>query len=343
MALQYFNSSDYVCQSGAKFDILKFVLAIFVVGIHTIPVPYIPFMGFFMMSSYFFFRKQSRLSSDNDRKAALWKYDKRIVLLYLFWIIVLSPYIIYSIDLYPINSYNTLKLFKSIFLSGFFGGAWFLISTILSVSLVWVLSKFISNHLLLGIGIVAYLICCLTSNYISLIDDNAISEYIYKTYSFVLGKPCTSFLVALLFVVLGKILAEKKYLIPNKYLLIAIATSITFLFVEYFIIINNSLNISPVDYSDDCYLSLVPLCLSVFMYIGQNPFIIRQGTAMMRKSSTIIYCCHLSLIGVLCDYFHLFEYGSFLFISVVCITVLFSYIICYLEKKHCLSWLKYAH
>ncbi len=38
--IQTFASSDYISVDGKRFDVLKFILAIFVVGIHTLPIDF---------------------------------------------------------------------------------------------------------------------------------------------------------------------------------------------------------------------------------------------------------------------------------------------------------------
>lgn len=343
-------SPDYTSLSGKRFDVLKFVLAIFVVGIHAMPVTYflrpifrsaVPL--FFMMSSYFFFLKQSKLLSIREKEKALRDYIKRVFVLYLFWTILLLPLIVYTKQWYIFNIETVLKIIKSFFISGTFSASWFLTSSIISVSFVWVLSKRFNNRSLLWIGILAYFICCLTSNYFSLYENLPYSVSIYKSYSFVLGKPCNSFLSAILFVVLGKILAEEKFLVSNRVLLFVFVLSLFLLFVEARIIASYGLNHSKVDYSDDCFFSLLPLCLSSFMLLGQNAFTIQFNTKWLRNASTIIYCSHYTLISVLTSFVCLFSRGFVLFVVASFLSAILSLIIIIFEKKRRFRWLSYSH
>ena len=96
-----------MAENGNKFDILKLVLAIFIVGIHSTragmilrPVFRLAVPLFFIISSYLFFLKQCTLSSWIERYKGLKKYAKRILLLYLFWFLLLFPFTIYYREWY---------------------------------------------------------------------------------------------------------------------------------------------------------------------------------------------------------------------------------------------------
>lgn len=342
-------STDYICQSGGRFDVLKFVLAFLVVGIHAMPITFslrplfrVAVPLFFMMSSYFFFLKQSHIQSYKDRKDALWNYIMRIIKLYIFWTVLLLPYIIYSRKWYIGDLETVLKIIKSVFISGTFSASWFLTSSIISVSLIWFLSKSFNNRTLLWIGIVAYVICCLTSNYFSLYESFPSSVPIYKSFSYVFGKPCNSFLCAILFVVVGKILAENRCFVPNKGLSIILILSLLLLFVEEYVVSYFSLNLSNVDYSDDCFIMLIPLCICSFMLLGQNPIKVPLDCRLLRNSSTIIYCVHFTLISIMREFLS-FSVGASLFVVASIVSFLLSIVLLTLEKTHRIGWLTYSH
>lgn len=77
-------SNNYCKIDGKRLDVLKIVLAVFIVAIHTTPVNFqlrpllrlaVPL--FFIITSYLFFSKQSRLSSDEDKTIAFKKFVRR--------------------------------------------------------------------------------------------------------------------------------------------------------------------------------------------------------------------------------------------------------------------------
>lgn len=86
---------NYKNGDGSVFDILKYMLSVMVVCIHVNKLPdwYNPILRiavplFFMMTSYFFFKKQ-RYSLDGDRQKNLLQFIKRNILLFLFWTVLL--------------------------------------------------------------------------------------------------------------------------------------------------------------------------------------------------------------------------------------------------------------
>ena len=336
------NSSEYIIPNGRKFDILKLLLAFFVVAIHTTPVTdylrplyRIAVPLFFLMSSYFFFLKLSVISSPKEQKKALKHFSVRIIKLYLFWTIALLPWIIYQKKWYVLTFETIFKIVKSVFISGTFGGAWYLTATIISIFLIWCLSQKISNKKLLFVGFISYSICCLTSNYISLFTSSPLFVAFYKGYSFLFGTPSNSFLAPLFFVVIGKILAENKLVFTNKVLYICFFLSAIFLFAESFVVTSNKLNFNSIHFADDCYFCLIPFCVTLFMIIGQKQVYVNFETKFLRQYSTIIYCSHITVKDavVFC--------GDFCTTSLMCICLCFM--ITQLEKFQRFRWLKYSH
>lgn len=79
------KSNDYIKCDGKRFDVLKIVLAIFIVAIHTTPVTIsvrpilrlaVPI--FFILSSYLFFSKQSHIESSEEKAYALKKFIRTL-------------------------------------------------------------------------------------------------------------------------------------------------------------------------------------------------------------------------------------------------------------------------
>lgn len=100
-------------------DLLKFIMSIMVVAIHTrlfedVTFPWlrIAVPVFFMISSYFFFAK-IRNTETVAQKSALLNFTKRNLQLYLFYFVLLLP----------ITLYHKLQLFKTIFFT-YFGRAY---------------------------------------------------------------------------------------------------------------------------------------------------------------------------------------------------------------------------
>ena len=96
------------------FDLLKFICALFVVSIHVDPFSSLPspldvrlhtiFVDkiaiyavpiFFVISSFFFFKKVLSLNNIKEKNKALLKYIKRNMQFYLFWLIATLPITLY--------------------------------------------------------------------------------------------------------------------------------------------------------------------------------------------------------------------------------------------------------
>lgn len=290
--------SNYYCsQDGRRFDILKIVLAIFVVAIHTTtmdfflrPILRIAVPIFFIMTSYFFFLNQKKMNSYQEKKKALIKFSKRYLLLYLFWFIVLLPITVICRKWYVNFGFETLiNVIKCFLFSSTFRASWFLTASLINIVFVWWASRKISDIWLIVLGLLFYFPCCLFSNYNNIVEnENVIESYI--KYASCFSTPYNSFPVALLFIMFGKILAEKSILFSNRKIIFYLIMSIISLYIEFYIIQYNRLFLF-----DDCYLSLVPSSLLIFMLIGQNHITISFPTREIRKCSTIIYCCHASI------------------------------------------------
>ncbi len=162
-------------------------------------------------------------------------------------------------------------------------------------------------------------------------------------YTAVFKTPYNSFPVALLFIVYGKILAEKSVSIPRPLLSILIISSLFLLYVEYYLIWHFSI----VEY-DDCFIFLIPLSLFCFMYIGQSKWTLNMDTKKMRAASTVIYCCHASyspIVNFILEQCKIEPQVLYilLFLITLLLSVLTFVVIDKLEQKPHFGILKYAH
>ena len=138
---------------GNSYDLLKFIMALLIVAIHTNafygpwfctwvqPVVYIAVPVFFVLSSMFFFIKVRKKIS--QRFSILKQYIKRICTLYCFWFIMNIPFIQndhhYFID--AVGG-DFVRLILDILLRYTFSGSWFFSSLALAVVIYTVFLKF---------------------------------------------------------------------------------------------------------------------------------------------------------------------------------------------------------
>lgn len=345
------NFDNYiVIDGGQKFDVLKIVLAVMVVMIHTKPLPnvFMPLLRcavplFFIMSSYFFFLKQQGQTKENQY-SYLNNYILRILKLYLFWFVVLLPFTIMIRKWYtmPISEFIPY-FFLHLFFGNTFKASWYLMATILGLGFVFYLSKLLNDRVLIIVGFCFYLIACLSSNYYGFIDHITWLSSAYHSLTSLVNTPHNSFFVAVLWVVIGKIIATRHIFSCNKTLIFLLIMSFILLYVEYVV-----LNKLAIVKTNDCYLMLIPTCFFLFVFIGRNKFIIPSwiNTIKCRKLSTIIYCSHLTLaavISALMSFAHISRNGVLLFFATLLFCVMIGLFILFFEDKHKLSILKYSH
>lgn len=185
-------------------DVCKFIASFLVVALHTKPfaenaeIDYyftcfcriaVPFI--FITTSFFFFNKE---------KPDIKRYTKRLSILYILWFIIELPFVynrffvIYD-KVLPLQIINFIRSF--IFNNTWFA-SWFIMACIISVNMVFYLSKKLKNYQLLFVGVVAYLFSLSCSGYYGVVDSllpNNLHRY-HAIVSFVL-MPANSFIVAL--------------------------------------------------------------------------------------------------------------------------------------------------
>ena len=288
----------------AKFDLIKFILSIFVLAIHSSLYPKIlyPWLRiavplFFIISSYFLFKKLSD-SSKSEHRIILKKFIVRNFKLYFSWFIILMPVTLYIRQQLFIHNgvlENISNIIKSIFFGSTFIASWFIMATIIGVLIIYLLSIWLKNdYIVLCISAVAFCLVTLQSSYTSLIDNTLVSVVINKYIDLFGGLVC-SFPASLFWIFIGKMFAENKIKLNSIYVLFfLIVCSSVFLFVEWrtVIYLNGT-------YANDSYFMLAPLCVFIFLGLERiRPIDWRQST-YFRRLSTVIYVSHGSIVIII--------------------------------------------
>lgn len=330
-------------KNNSNFDILKFVLAIMVVCIHsTKAIILFPWLRlavplFFITSSYFFFNKLKNTSKKN-KKDVLIKYVKRNLIYYLFWFIALLP-ITLIIKKWFINGkivWSVLSIISNFIFGSTFRASWFISALIIAVILIYFLDKKFSNKTILLISFAFWLIAYIDSSYGFLLSEDNIL-HLYDR----LGHWYLSFPVALLWVSIGKCFAEKEFITNKKINIILIIIFAILLYVEWLLIYKYS-----GEPFNDVYLFLIPLCTVIFNFIKNLKCLNLSFAVILRNMSAIIYPFHKSLIYCIKRVFNHFDivyanYQIVILTLVICFIV--SFVIIKLSRKKYFSFLKYAY
>ena len=277
-------------------DVMKFVMAIVVVAIHTRPEmsfssPFVirlfesvysiavPF--FFMASGFLLFRKIS-LPLNEDGELRIKSYLKRMCRLYLVWTIIYLPLTIYGfyIDgLSPIKAVavfirNTLLVGEN-FMSW---PLWYLLALIVAVSIIYILLKLkVSKTWIVIIGILMAFI----GVGLDYCHANELLNPIVDLYFKVFLKTRNGFFVGLMYVALG-LLCAKLDEIP--------------FYTWVFIFI---LGIVGVFYNCPLSNALVTFALFIITTYLRGRWINLNASLAMRTMSTIVYFTHMVFMAVI--------------------------------------------
>ena len=116
------------------------------------------------------------------------------------------------------------RLIKALLFASTFPASWFIQASIIAVTVVFFASKKIKNRYLLVISILIYCFAVLKSSYWSTVKDITIIHEMYKGYTFIFSSPVFNASSAFVWIVIGKLFAEKKIQI-NRALIFAYAQS----------------------------------------------------------------------------------------------------------------------
>ena len=332
------------------FDITKFLLSMFVVAIH---IPLLPNLInpvirtavplFFMMSSYFFWRKVLTLRYDRQPEV-LGRFLKRNLRLYGFWFVALLP-ITLKVRGYFSGSIlsGLLRLVQDLLFYSTFRASWYIMALCIGMVIIFYVSRKISDGVLLVVSGLIHLIMCLFSNYYGLIEGCGPIVAAEEAYKAVFVTVCNSFPVSFLWILLGKRFAEGKIGLSRGCSILITALSFVVVCVEHVLVLRYDLRAAATDY----YVFLVPLCIGLFSLI-QHAEVRCKCAPVLRKMSTIMYVLHSSAIvitSLVCR--RLLGLGGvgadlleFLMVILLCIAA--SVVFLKLEDKRGFHWLRWA-
>lgn len=325
------NSKDVNAEKmNGTIDIVKYLMAILVIGIHTEPFGFnfwldkgfgiitrlcVPF--FFIASSYFFFRKE---------KAAK-EFIGRIVLLYIVWSIIYLPF--------DINELREVSLFQllDIFLwSGNDHGLWFLCATIIGFLITYGLLKIMKPRYVLIVALVMLIIGTAKSTY---------STAFYEVFGILLPDNLGSrngLFYGFPYIALGMVIAKSKNQGKTdsiKKLYVGFGISLLMLAIEssLFVIRYNAT-------STILWLSVFTYSYFFFMIANNTNIVIHKKYALLlRKMSTLLYVSQFLFIPALSTYFSTMS----LFLTTVILTTVFSLVIIKVSELRYLGFMKYLY
>ena len=340
-------------KGNAIFDYTKFIMAIMVLAIHSALLPELlyPWLRlavplFFIISSYFFFKKYRNAESRKERSAAIKRFIIRNMQLYAFWFIVM---LIPTIGIRKWFSggilSGILSFLRDFFFSSTFVASWYIMASVIAVIIIALLSGKIPNGLLLCGSFIIYLFCCAFSGYEFFFRNSLSLSSVMDGYIKIIAEPQMSFTVALFWVTLGKCFADGTFdaIFSNmtKKITIVVFSAILllgeWLMIRYF---SGKMNY-------DCLIALAFLSPALFAIIKDITLPVGKLSVFLRNASTIIYASHGTVTAVIdkvifnYDLPYYAPYLKFFGVGALCLCA--SVAILYFEKFKIFKFLKYSH
>ena len=331
------NNSNNNTISG--FDLLKFLMALVVVNIHLQLKHYAngtPFAiawnfinelavpVFFVLSSFFLFKKM-RGGTHSINKGRLFRYESRLLHLYLFWIVALSPVILFYWHREYLESplIGALLFVKNFFFAYEFGASWFFGALIVGVPLIYILRRMLSEKGAIVLSLIVYLYLYYES------DD----KYLVELYTEYVRIPTLSFPAGLLWISIGAFLSNNRiidYVSKTRISSFAIGGGI-------FIILG-------IIFHHCDYIFRIPSVLFIIYVYWKIRIQNENVCKRMRIYSTHFFCLHFSIIVVL-KRFHdvYFDSKIMLGLETMVLCFIISNLLLYLMRHKYLSWIKYSY
>ena len=329
-------------------DLSRVVLAFMVVCIHAslFPKYLIPYLRlsvplFFMITSFFFFRKTESMQNSIEKTAYLKKFVIRNLKLYFFYFILLLPVTLMKRQWFSEGIIKgLLHFFRSLVFGSTFVASWFIMASVIGVAIIYFASKKVNNTVLLIISGVFYLEACMASNYNGIFCSIPVVKQVMDGLVFVFGNTFNNFFVALLWIVLGKMFAEQKMNLGRKASWMILCLSLVLLTIEHHVLLWYQ-----IPDSNDCFIMLIPSCICIFSLLINSEVQIRHTTEL-RKISVMVYATHGTVIMVLrglIERFGVAKHSIILLGLTLLICSVYCFLILKLEKHPKLKCLKYAY
>jgi surface polysaccharide O-acyltransferase-like enzyme len=332
-------------------DLLKFILCLGIAAIHIAPLdsqnallyPWLRMAVplFFMMTSYFFFRKYDTLDTRVQKRQMLLHFVKRNAQLYGFWTLATLP-VMWGYRKWFAGGFmaGMFSLARSVLFRSTFIASWFLAASIWGVALICLALRRIPWPAVVAFSAACYIVCCLCSNYYHIsIESVPLFLQEYKAFCTAFNVPYNCFAAALYWVCMGRICTRVKPVRPAVGWPLAAGLALC-LYGE-----SQCVAALQAGSANDCYFLLMPLCPLLFLLFRDMRLQIACA-AKLRVLSVVTFTLHGSLNLVLknaakAQGFALSGEMRYLITLLGCWGAALA--ILGLEKCRGLRWLRYAH
>lgn len=323
-------------KSYVMLDIMKFVMALLVVSIHSgqdylsvigqIAVPF-----FFTVSAMFFFKKYLKLNTLSDKVRYLLKYEARLGMVYGVWILLYLPFHFKVLNGNVLE--NTVQIIKWTIMGNFpyFYAAWYMAALMIGIGFMVTCLELFGHKTMIAIGLISQIIVLAVISYNGLLPQ---SVFMLEP------RVVNSGLRGMVYIVLGFALARNEdRLLRINALQSAVGATAGVLLVlfEQAIIGHFNLNMKMAFAGETL---LMPLAVTLLIVAGVNLTIERISGQWFRQASSFIYFGHLMLIDLFAVWFMQNDLNSYqIFIVVAGMIVTLFALIYALKKLRAFYWL----
>lgn len=284
---------------------------------------------FFLISGYLL---MYRLNITKNKKEYIKNYLKRLIKLYIIWTIIYLPIIITRLIT---NKYGLISDFMIFFRNTIFDGSvthlWYIKDLAVAIIIICILKRLnLNDKKILAISLSLYLLGIWVDTYygllVSIVGKKSIITTIIRIYTKVFVTTRNGLFFGLIYVFLGMIIynskGQKKKINLQKYTLLFLILYIIEIFTLSYYTNMKEFNL---------YLFLIPLVVCIFNYIVDKKIENRKiDFKLLKNMSTLIYFSHILFLEILKL---VLSNNLILFILVVILSILFSYIIIKLSNK----------
>lgn len=337
------KTENKVCYRGI--DVMKFIMALFVVVLHT--KPFVNVNGrlnfltvsivgrtavpFFFAATGFLLEKQ--IGQQKKRREIIGPYIRKLLILYCIWTMVYLPIIIYDkiiVSDMPLT-YNLLAAARDFFFTGSYSHLWYLPATAVGLVIVYVLREYAGER---GCSIALFILFCmglLTQSYFGLllkiVSVDGLLWKLMKLVKMVMVTCRNGIFFGSIFLYMGMWIARCNIKIKAYTVVLGLGVSVVFFTVEAY-----CLQKMGAVREEDMYLMLLPVVF--FLILSALSLTVKKDTVFLRKMSINIYFVHMIFRFVYRKFIGAYhELGMRLFGFTLCGALVVSYVMYLFEEK----------
>lgn len=326
-------------------DCMKFISALLVIGIHTGPFldlnldanfVYVQILGriavpfFFVASAFFLFRKINLEAGIKDEQnlAYLKHYIGRILKIYLLWSILYLPLQAYAWSQGGVTWVSALRYIRDFLFTGSYYHLWFLPALIFAIIFIYILLFTWKWKMTACLVVMLYLIGMTGNIYGPVLEQIPLIKRGYELYLSAFETTRNGLFFGSMFIYIGALLAQSKYVIKKKIAVVMTTLSFLLLCGECFLL-------RKYGFMNDLasmYCMLIPLTYFGFSLLAQIRLKPRIIFEKMRKMSLLIYVSHIYFV-VLFGKFLPEQMHFVLYLSTVIASIVFAWGVLAVSKK----------